>query len=448
MAGRRSSPSIMCILMAALAASIPAAVLLAESREPGDDKGHHHLPMLISFEGRDGFEATWAIRRHDVAPAGFANGSRHWFAFPGNEHLAPDLIGGLHNLPGLLVGKEPTLHATEVLTRRPATGDDVPLKHALAALKVITTETLRLKPIWAAVSEGWEHGTRVAAEHLPYIEHWDTMCYEVILAKRSGRWLGPFNELLRKSAGIHSLEEALAVVDVLVDKSLQELVDTHAIPVAVVQCQQPADHRQGLIHMTIHGGGDEEATLAINRDEVTLAGFTNRSHHWFAFPRNEHLLPTPCTTLPFGNSYEDLIGGLHNLPGLPIGKEPSLQANKVLSIHNPVTAGDHVPLKRALATLKVITTDAIRLKPIREAVSKGWEGETRVAVEHLPYIEHWDTMSYEIILANRTGRWLGPFTELLKKSAGIHSLEEALAVVDMLVDCSLEDVVEAHARKA
>ncbi|KAJ1269829.1 hypothetical protein BS78_06G008000 [Paspalum vaginatum] len=200
-----------------------------------------------------------------------------------------------------------------------------------------------------------------------------------------------------------------------------------SIPVAVVQCQQPADHRQGLIHMTIKGGGDDEATLAINRDEVTLAGFANRSGHWFAFPGNEHLLPTPCTTLPFGNSYEDLIGGLHNLPGVPIGKEPSLQANQV------------------------ITTEAIRLKPIGEAVSKGWEGEVRVAVEHLPYIEHWDTMSYEIILANRSGgRWLGPFNELLRKSAGIHSLEEAFAVVNVLAapDRSLEDVVEAHSRKA
>ncbi|KAJ1269830.1 hypothetical protein BS78_06G008100 [Paspalum vaginatum] len=245
MAGR-SSLSIVCVLMAAVAASIPAAVLLAQSREAADDdKGHHH-PMLISFQGRDGYDATLAIRKHDVSPAGFANGSRHWFAFPGNEHLLPapcttlpfgnsyeDLIGGLHNLPGLPVGREPTLQATEVLstTHDPAAttaggGDDdhVPLKRALAALKVITTEAMRLKPIRAAVSEGWERGTRVAAEHLPYIEHWDTMCYEVILAKRSGRWLGPFSELLRKSAGIHSLEEALAVVHVLVDRSLQDLV--------------------------------------------------------------------------------------------------------------------------------------------------------------------------------------------------------------------------------
>ncbi|WVZ83268.1 hypothetical protein U9M48_030434 [Paspalum notatum var. saurae] len=200
---------------------------------------------------------------------------------------------------------------------------------------------------------------------------------------------------------------------------------------------QPTGKKGGhIVLIPFKGRGGIEATLAIRKHHVAPAGFANRSRHWFAFPGNEHLLPTPCTTLPFGNSYEDLIGGLHNLPGLPIGKEPSLQATEVLCTHDPATAGDHVPLKRALATLKVITTEAIRLKPIKEAVSKGWEGEVRIAAEHLPYIEHWDTM------------WLGPFNELLRTSAGIHSLEEALAVVDVIVDKSLQDLVEAHARKA
>ncbi|KAF0915124.1 hypothetical protein E2562_033708 [Oryza meyeriana var. granulata] len=56
-----------------------------------------------------------------------------------------------------------------------------------------------------------------------------------------------------------------------------------------------------------------------------------------------------------------------------------------------------------------------------ETVNDGWESEARVAAKHLPYIEHWDTMSFELVRWNRTGAWDGPFTGVLRRSANTHS---------------------------
>ncbi|KAL6650252.1 hypothetical protein ACP70R_009177 [Stipagrostis hirtigluma subsp. patula] len=193
----------------------------------------------------------------------------------------------------------------------------------------------------------------------------------------------------------------------------------------------------------------DEAALAVRTDDRSLAGFANRSGHWHAFPGHGHLLRA-STTLPFGGSYRDLIGGLANLPGLPLGRAPAEHATRVLSGYDAAATGDddHDALKRALATVTVTTCEAQRLRPIREAVEKGWEsGEARVAAEHLPYIEHWDTICYEVIRAHRRGVWDGPFTELLKETTNIHSKEEALAVVDVLVNRTMAELLQAHARR-
>ncbi|KAL6650249.1 hypothetical protein ACP70R_009174 [Stipagrostis hirtigluma subsp. patula] len=209
----------------------------------------------------------------------------------------------------------------------------------------------------------------------------------------------------------------------------------------------PADKQVFIIGL--QGNADEDETrLAMTTYDLSLAGFANRRGHWYAFPSHEHRLPG-STPLPFGNSYRDLIGGLANLPDLPLGQAPMHQAVHLLSSHDDDDDDDVEALKRALATLTVMTSEARRLKPIRETISKGWvSGEARVAAEHLPYIEHWDTICYEVIRAGRRGEWDGPFTELLREKTNIRSMEEALAVVDVLVNRTMELLLMAHARSA
>jgi hypothetical protein len=194
-----------------------------------------------------------------------------------------------------------------------------------------------------------------------------------------------------------------------------------------------------------HAPVGDKTSVGMQKHDLSFPGFTNGRGDWQAFPGHEHMFPA-STPLPFGNSYDDLIGGLANLPDVPLGREAIQQAARVLSAHDPATTTDFEPLKRALASLKVMLAEAQKLEPIYETVTKGWLTGARVAPEHLPYIEHWDTMSYEIIRTNRTGsKWEdGPFTGMLEKSTNIRSKEEALAVVKVLMNADFEQVLMAH----
>ncbi|KAL6885576.1 hypothetical protein ACP4OV_010355 [Aristida adscensionis] len=215
---------------------------------------------------------------------------------------------------------------------------------------------------------------------------------------------------------------------------------------------------QPIVVVHLQSSDSDEAAIAMRTDDLSLAGFANRSHHWHAFPGHEHLLAAAAAAaaavLPFGGSYRDLIGGLANLPALPLGRAPMAHATGVLAAYDPAAAAaaadGHDAVRRALATMTVIMSEAQRLRPISETVSAGWEsGEARVAGEHLPYIEHWDTICYEVLRAHRNGGvWDGPFTDLLREHAGIHGEEEALAVVEVLVNRTMSDLLVAHARRA
>ncbi|CAL5034048.1 unnamed protein product [Urochloa decumbens] len=208
-----------------------------------------------------------------------------------------------------------------------------------------------------------------------------------------------------------------------------------------------------LIVLELLGRDGDKTSLVVQAHDLSLAGFANRTSHWHAFPSHEHVIPN-ATVLPFGNSYRDLVGGLENLPSLPLGKDPVLDAIHALSGHDPAAAAAdgnvEVALKRGLATLTVTKCEALRLTPIKKLVSEAWErGDTaHLTQEHVGYIEHWDTMCFELLRAHRTGEWDGPFTELLRTSANIHSKEDALAVVNVIIDRTLDQLLLAHARSA
>nr|TKW05002.1 hypothetical protein SEVIR_7G147100v2 [Setaria viridis] len=213
----------------------------------------------------------------------------------------------------------------------------------------------------------------------------------------------------------------------------------HPGPAAAAAARSRRGGREtSLVVVNLRGEDDRDrVALALHAHDLCLAGFRNRSHHWHAFPGHEHALPG-STPLPFGSTYRDLIGGLANLPSLPLGRGPALQAARALAAYDPASddadAGAVGPAKRGLAALAVATSESPRLRPVREAVSEGTS-----------YIEHWDTICYEVTRARRTGVWGGPFAELLRERAGIRGEEDALAVVDVLVNRTLGDVLTAHA---
>ncbi|KAF0927430.1 hypothetical protein E2562_032733 [Oryza meyeriana var. granulata] len=134
--------------------------------------------------------------------------------------------------------------------------------------------------------------------------------------------------------------------------------------------------------------------------------------------------------------YGDLVGGVENLRGLPLGEPFRNYATVALSRYDPATAtvDDEAALRRALATLTVLIGEGQRLRPILETILTG--PEARVAAEHLPYIEHWDAMWHELTRWRRSGgEWGGPFTDELREKAKIGSAEEALAVIGCSGSC-------------
>ncbi|EAZ28183.1 hypothetical protein OsJ_12156 [Oryza sativa Japonica Group] len=120
----------------------------------------------------------------------------------------------VNNLLGLPLGSPFTSYATVVLSGYDGGGggEAAAVKRALATLAAVICEGQRLHPILETIlTRG--RGARVAAEHLPYIEHWDAMWEELKRWRRTGEWGGgPFAGELRERASIGSAEEALAVV--------------------------------------------------------------------------------------------------------------------------------------------------------------------------------------------------------------------------------------------
>ena len=52
-----------------------------------------------------------------------------------------------------------------------------------------------------------------------------------------------------------------------------------------------ADPPAALTILTLRGS-PENTSLAVQTNDLSLAGFTDKSLHWHAFPGHEHLIPT------------------------------------------------------------------------------------------------------------------------------------------------------------
>nr|AAT81719.1 hypothetical protein [Oryza sativa Japonica Group]AAT85068.1 hypothetical protein [Oryza sativa Japonica Group]ABF98268.1 expressed protein [Oryza sativa Japonica Group] len=155
-----------------------------------------------------------------------------------------------------------------------------------------------------------------------------------------------------------------------------------------------------------------EATLAAHRHDLSFAGFANRSGHWHVFRGDEGAIPNACRRrLPFRSTYRDLIG-----PSLPLGRAAAAEATEAIASYDADAAGEEEAAAAALrrgvaAPVGDARGSHMRLKPIGETRVERVAGERRgacvAAAEHLPYIEHWDTMSFEVLRWRRTGRWDG-----------------------------------------
>jgi hypothetical protein len=194
------------------------------------------------------------------------------------------------------------------------------------------------------------------------------------------------------------------------------------------------------LHLTAGCCDEDRVTLALSDGDAGVMAYADGAGQWHAFPGFEHLFPG-STTLPFNASYDDLIGGHRNLPAVPLGRTSALEAVLALSrpgttTPTPTPTPERDAKAAALARLMIMTTEALRWKPIREAFGGGrWESESFLTMEQAELVLHprWVDLSYLVWRWEVTGAWgeEGVDTKGLEK-IGVHNAARALAIADLL----------------
>ena len=82
----------------------------------------------------------------------------------------------------------------------------------------------------------------------------------------------------------------------------------------------------------------------------------------------------------------------------------------------------------------VMTSEALRWKPIREAFGGDWESETFITREQAELVPRWVDLSYLVFRWEATGAWGGEGVEQAKglERIGVHNAAQALSILNLL----------------
>lgn len=120
----------------------------------------------------------------------------------------------------------------------------------------------------------------------------------------------------------------------------------------------------GWIMVDVTGQAPEDkTTLAIADDDLYLLGFKNSTGYWYIL-RNFGGLPD-AITIPFSESYYDLVEGHMNLPTVPLGKQSAIEAVKILASCDHFDATTIAQVKQAMVIrFVVMISEAMRFPNI------------------------------------------------------------------------------------
>ncbi|EMS68795.1 60 kDa jasmonate-induced protein [Triticum urartu] len=190
------------------------------------------------------------------------------------------------------------------------------------------------------------------------------------------------------------------------------------------------------IHVELKGKGGAAPKVAIRSDNVYIFAFTNAGGKWFKLTKGKTSVLPDATPLGFDGHYTTLVGGATNLSTLKLGKYTTSEAAGTLWNHNNKSYVN-ADLKKAVATLCVVLSEAARLTPVYDAVITGWDEPAGVSIAGTivkNFITNWGDLSKALLGWKRDAykndaKW---FKNLA--SAGISTGEEALAVVELLLN--------------
>lgn len=199
--------------------------------------------------------------------------------------------------------------------------------------------------------------------------------------------------------------------------------------------RRPEFHGTPLGWIMVHVTGEaqeDKTTLAIANDDLYLLGFRNSTEHWYIL-KSFGGLPG-AITLPFTESYYDLVGGHMNLPTVPLGKQSAIEAVKTLaSCCDDFDTTTEAQVKQALVRFVVMIAEAARFPAIRDTFSSSqkWQQETFIAEKQAKPVVHWGKLSTLLVIWEKYHNWdSGRGNEV--KDIGVNGPLDALKLVDFL----------------
>lgn len=166
-------------------------------------------------------------------------------------------------------------------------------------------------------------------------------------------------------------------------------------------------------------------------DNLYLSGFANATGHWHSFSDESHI--TDAIPLPFTSSYTDIMGKAEFLVQLELGQRALEVAMQVVLNYYPGSVDDLV-IKRAVATVIVMTSEAARFRSIRDAILAGWETGVHLTDDQANLIVSWTTVSCALIMNEQQGgKWDMEEADTLRNKCHIYSAQQAAKNVNLLI---------------
>lgn len=190
-----------------------------------------------------------------------------------------------------------------------------------------------------------------------------------------------------------------------------------------------------MIHLHLTGEYEDEATIFIAIDDISICGFANKSGDKFILQGHNNFFPDGEHVLSFGREYSDLIrGGVGRLHTVPLGRKSMLHGLHALSWHNPEVGDPDIVNKQAklgVCRFAMMVSESLRLTPIHDSFASLFDLETFASHDDCELVQSWGEVSKELLKWKAFNSWDAGNKKLRK--ININDATTALQKVDVIL---------------
>lgn len=190
-----------------------------------------------------------------------------------------------------------------------------------------------------------------------------------------------------------------------------------------------------MIHVQLTGEHEDEATIFLTVDDLSICGFANKSGDKFILKGLNNFFPDGEHVLSFGGDYSDLIrGGVRRLHTVPLGRRSMLHGLHALSWHNPEVGDQHIVNQQAklgVCRFQMMVSESLKLTPIRDSFAPFFDLENFASHEDCKLVDSWSDISKELLKFKAFHSWDAGNKKLLEM--GIYDAATALQKADVVL---------------